>query len=143
MSHAGPAHQQEEPVYDEEETISERYISEASPAQLRLPSRAFNDVLGGDIGPIVTNGNGNGSGDGNGHSNGHNGNGKVTSAAVKRAPVQTSATAPAELSVSEKVRQAKLKGYEGDSCPECGSWTLVRNGTCLKCNTCGSTTGCS
>ena len=47
------------------------------------------------------------------------------------------------MSVSEKARQAKLKGYEGDPCPECGAWTLVRNGTCLKCNTCGSTTGCS
>ncbi|MCB1306366.1 MAG: vitamin B12-dependent ribonucleotide reductase, partial [Leptospiraceae bacterium] len=38
---------------------------------------------------------------------------------------------------------AKLKGYEGDPCPECGQFTLVRNGTCLKCNSCGSTTGCS
>lgn len=38
---------------------------------------------------------------------------------------------------------AKLKGYEGDPCPECGQFTLVRNGSCLKCNSCGSTTGCS
>ncbi len=38
---------------------------------------------------------------------------------------------------------AKLKGYEGDPCPVCGNFTLVRNGTCLKCETCGSTTGCS
>ena len=38
---------------------------------------------------------------------------------------------------------AKLKGFEGDACNECGSFTLVRNGTCLKCNNCGSTTGCS
>ena len=38
---------------------------------------------------------------------------------------------------------AKLQGYEGDPCSECGSFTLVRNGTCLKCNNCGSTTGCS
>ncbi|MEM6466672.1 MAG: hypothetical protein AAF679_09230 [Pseudomonadota bacterium] len=43
-----------------------------------------------------------------------------------------------------KLRQeARLKGYEGDACPECGNFTLVRNGTCLKCDTCGSTTGCS
>ncbi|MSP47890.1 MAG: vitamin B12-dependent ribonucleotide reductase [Alphaproteobacteria bacterium] len=40
-------------------------------------------------------------------------------------------------------REAKLKGYEGDSCGECGNFTLVRNGTCLKCDSCGSTTGCS
>jgi ribonucleoside-diphosphate reductase alpha chain len=38
---------------------------------------------------------------------------------------------------------AKLKGYEGDACQECGSLTLVRNGTCLKCMTCGATSGCS
>lgn len=38
---------------------------------------------------------------------------------------------------------ARMKGYEGDSCPECGNFTLVRNGTCLKCDSCGSTTGCS
>ena len=38
---------------------------------------------------------------------------------------------------------AKMKGYEGDACPECSSLTLVRNGSCLKCDTCGATTGCS
>ena len=42
-----------------------------------------------------------------------------------------------------KVQEARMKGYEGDSCPECMNFTLVRNGTCLKCDTCGSTTGCS
>lgn len=45
--------------------------------------------------------------------------------------------------VDKKVREAKLKGYEGDPCRECGSFTLVRNGVCLKCDTCGATTGCS
>ncbi|OUS13630.1 ribonucleoside-diphosphate reductase, adenosylcobalamin-dependent [Rhodospirillales bacterium 47_12_T64] len=44
---------------------------------------------------------------------------------------------------NERVREARMKGYEGDSCPECGNFTLVRNGTCLKCDTCGGTTGCS
>lgn len=39
--------------------------------------------------------------------------------------------------------EAKAKGYEGEACNDCGNFTLVRNGTCLKCNTCGSTTGCS
>jgi ribonucleoside-diphosphate reductase alpha chain len=43
----------------------------------------------------------------------------------------------------EKIREARLKGYEGDACGECGNFTLVRNGTCLKCTTCGSTSGCS
>jgi len=44
---------------------------------------------------------------------------------------------------AEKSTQAKLQGYEGDSCGECGNFTMVRNGTCLKCVTCGSTSGCS
>ena len=43
----------------------------------------------------------------------------------------------------KKTRIAKMQGYEGDSCGECGNFTLVRNGTCLKCNTCGATSGCS
>jgi len=43
----------------------------------------------------------------------------------------------------ERMREARLKGYEGDACGECGNFTLVRNGTCLKCATCGSTSGCS
>jgi ribonucleoside-diphosphate reductase alpha chain len=43
----------------------------------------------------------------------------------------------------ERIREARLKGYEGDACGECGNFTLVRNGTCLKCATCGSTSGCS
>jgi ribonucleoside-diphosphate reductase alpha chain len=50
------------------------------------------------------------------------------------------------LAVDEKltqVRMAKAQGYEGDSCDECGNFTLVRNGTCMKCVTCGATSGCS
>jgi ribonucleoside-diphosphate reductase alpha chain len=43
----------------------------------------------------------------------------------------------------KSMRSARQKGYEGDPCPVCGHLTLVRNGTCLKCDTCGSTTGCS
>ena len=44
---------------------------------------------------------------------------------------------------AERVKQARMQGYEGEACPECQNFTLVRNGTCLKCNTCGCTTGCS
>ena len=43
----------------------------------------------------------------------------------------------------DKMRNAKMQGYEGDPCEECGNFTMVRNGTCLKCMTCGSTSGCS
>ncbi len=49
----------------------------------------------------------------------------------------------ASNSIQTKVRQAIEKGYTGDICPECQSMTMVRNGTCLKCMTCGSTSGCS
>ena len=44
---------------------------------------------------------------------------------------------------AERRAEAKAKGYEGEMCSECLNFTLVRNGTCLKCDTCGSTTGCS
>jgi ribonucleoside-diphosphate reductase alpha chain len=51
--------------------------------------------------------------------------------------------ASARAAAAEKRAEARAKGYEGEACGECGNFTLVRNGTCLKCDTCGSTTGCS
>jgi ribonucleoside-diphosphate reductase alpha chain len=45
--------------------------------------------------------------------------------------------------VVDKRAEARMKGYTGESCSECNNFTLVRNGTCLKCDTCGATTGCS
>ena len=78
---------------------------------------------------VPKNGNGeNGNGYGNGHGNG-NGATKLNS--------QQGATVPNTAVI------AKLKGYEGDACQDCGSLTLVRNGTCLKCVSCGATSGCS
>jgi ribonucleoside-diphosphate reductase alpha chain len=56
---------------------------------------------------------------------------------------RTEARANARAAAAEKRAEAKAKGYEGEACGECGNFTLVRNGTCLKCDTCGSTTGCS
>ena len=44
---------------------------------------------------------------------------------------------------AKRAAEARQKGYEGDACGSCGNFTLVRNGTCMKCNTCGSTSGCS
>ncbi|OVE75437.1 ribonucleoside-diphosphate reductase, adenosylcobalamin-dependent [bacterium F11] len=43
----------------------------------------------------------------------------------------------------KQVQEARMKGYEGDPCRECGQFTMVRNGTCLKCEACGATSGCS
>ncbi len=65
---------------------------------------------------------------------------------LKPAPAEATATAAvmgAASVVTDQIQQARMQGYEGESCPECQNFTLVRNGTCLKCNTCGSTTGCS
>ena len=53
------------------------------------------------------------------------------------------ATAAATATRTEQMRVAVAKGYAGDACGECGLFTLVRNGTCLKCDTCGTTSGCS
>ena len=52
-------------------------------------------------------------------------------------------SAPPQETAAERSMMARLKGFEGDPCGECGNFTLVRNGTCLKCDTCGSTSGCS
>lgn len=49
----------------------------------------------------------------------------------------------AKAVTAERRAEAKAKGYEGEMCGECLNFTLVRNGTCMKCDTCGSTTGCS
>jgi ribonucleoside-diphosphate reductase alpha chain len=55
----------------------------------------------------------------------------------------SAATASAGPSKADRRAEAKARGYEGDMCGECSNFTLVRNGTCMKCDTCGSTTGCS
>ena len=59
------------------------------------------------------------------------------------AGVGFAAPAPQVDAVAGKRAEARIKGYVGEACPECGNFTMVRNGTCLKCETCGGTTGCS
>jgi ribonucleoside-diphosphate reductase alpha chain len=59
------------------------------------------------------------------------------------APTKRAAAPKMESEHSEKIRVAKLQGYEGDPCGNCGAFTLVRNGVCLKCQSCGETSGCS
>jgi ribonucleoside-diphosphate reductase alpha chain len=58
-------------------------------------------------------------------------------------PVSGGSGGLAQAKVLSASEMARLKGYEGDSCGDCGQFTMVRNGTCLKCITCGTTTGCS
>ncbi|WP_317054839.1 vitamin B12-dependent ribonucleotide reductase [Roseovarius rhodophyticola] len=59
------------------------------------------------------------------------------------AAVAVSASVTTTATTMDAATKAKMQGYEGDPCGECGNYTLVRNGTCMKCNTCGSTSGCS
>jgi ribonucleoside-diphosphate reductase alpha chain len=75
--------------------------------------------------------------------------GGAATEATTRSGSSGSSTTVSELetggmnSRAAQAQMARLKGYVGDPCSACGNFTLVRNGTCLKCDTCGSTTGCS
>ena len=68
--------------------------------------------------------------------------GDIASARAAR-PVSGGSGGLAEAKLLSASEIARLKGYEGDACGDCGQFTMVRNGTCLKCLTCGTTTGCS
>lgn len=95
------------------------------------------------------NGNGNGSG-GNGHGKQMEHPPATAESKKPEAVLEfVGATKSADKRQEEgyrlqhQIRNARLRGYEGDMCSECGSFTMVRNGTCLKCDTCGATSGCS
>jgi ribonucleoside-diphosphate reductase alpha chain len=62
---------------------------------------------------------------------------------VERAQMTQETNTLAATAVQMQRQTARLKGYEGDPCAECKQFTMVRNGTCLKCETCGATSGCS
>jgi ribonucleoside-diphosphate reductase alpha chain len=63
-------------------------------------------------------------------------------ATVTATATSTTAISGGATGMDARVK-AKMQGYEGEACGECGNYTLVRNGTCMKCNTCGGTSGCS
>ncbi len=111
--------EKDEPDFEEEEVVEERLV-EPKPV-----SKPFAPPRSGHLTPLVENGNGHGNGNG---TNGHKGE---------------NGTALLGTSVDDKIRIARLKGYEGDPCSECGQLTLVRSGACSKCDTCGATSGCS
>ena len=58
-----------------------------------------------------------------------------TETIVNRIAIHKPKTSAREMAIQQ--------GYSGDPCPSCQHMTLVRNGSCLKCMTCGSTSGCS
>ncbi|WP_299612307.1 vitamin B12-dependent ribonucleotide reductase [uncultured Tateyamaria sp.] len=67
----------------------------------------------------------------------------VPEVAVSGAASVSTTTVTAATTTMDARTKAKMQGYEGEACGECGNYTLVRNGTCMKCNTCGGTSGCS
>jgi len=101
---------------------------ECSEEEADLDALAKSSVLTEHL-PIRRNG-----GKGNGHGNGH-GHSVARQVEITRETLT--------LTEIKNAKDARVKGYEGDPCPECKQFTMVRNGTCLKCVTCGATSGCS
>jgi ribonucleoside-diphosphate reductase alpha chain len=110
-------HREREPDFESEEVVAERIVVP------QPVSKAFATPRSDHLAPLRDNGPG--ATNGNGHKNGG------------------AATGLREQTMEQKIRQARLKGYEGDPCSECGQLTLVRSGACCKCDTCGATSGCS
>ncbi len=127
---------------DQQSSDDEELYTKDSSVELSSSEASTNTEPEVDISSVVSSMpvNGNGNGNGQGYRNG-NGNRKETKASG--AALKTSIEKQAVGVATSTAFIAKLKGYEGDACQECGSLTLVRNGTCLKCMTCGATSGCS
>ncbi len=120
--------------------VDEGKPSRVSKGLVRGKTPALSAVAGGSVGGATGEGAG-----------------KVTAlrGAITQGAISQGATAlkaePAEETKADVHRAqlaneraaAKARGYEGEACPECQNFTMVRNGTCLKCDTCGATTGCS
>jgi ribonucleoside-diphosphate reductase alpha chain len=147
----------DEGIEFEDEEVASRQVT----GQITTAKRTADDIRTNHLRIIAPKDTGHtGSGNGNGHGSRGGANGKpmenssATSTDEKpQAGYESVATAesrPAANPVSDEagriqvqIRNARLRGYEGDMCTGCGSFTMVRNGTCLKCETCGETSGCS
>ena len=133
----------DDPDFEGEETVSERTVDAKSASQPKpslAPPRSTHLKPGAnpperDGTPAV--GNGHTNGNGNGHKK-TNGNGTAAVAAPIRGGYM-----PVAGSAEERIRIARQKGYEGDPCANCGQLTMVRSGACMRCDTCGQTSGCS
>ncbi len=145
----------EEPDYDEEQTISSRILDESDdstsgPDSDRESKGSLSSKVGED-GHVY----GNGKGKENGSSRYHvesfvplalaldAGTPESSTSHVDAPPSTSHPATHSAAVVNAAIREARMKGYEGDPCTECGQFTLVRNGICLRCVTCGATTGCS
>jgi len=123
-------------------------LAQVTPDDLRgdaIGTRKDTNAENGDDASKLSNGNAsNGNaesshaiGNGNGHAPQTSSNGNLMSDQPVLVRNRTAGSAVSTVAI------ARMKGYEGDPCIECGQLTLVRNGTCLKCLTCGATSGCS
>ncbi len=107
-----------------------------------MASRGF--VRGAQLYVVRGGGGQNGGGDGDVTAMADGGAALATASIGARQGLALAADAqPAPGVRAELIRDARMKGYVGDACGECGNFTLVRNGTCMKCDTCGGTSGCS
>ena len=146
----------DESIEFEEEEPANRQVT----GQITTAKRNDNDIhtshLRFDLNGADDGGNGNGHGVKGGNGHGHPvenptaaaKNEKSTAvpelvAAAEPAPTSASGRTTGSSRLQFEIRNARMRGYEGDMCSECGSFTMVRNGTCLKCETCGATSGCS
>jgi len=122
--------------------------------QLTRGSRAQDTLVSPHLRRFGSDNGGNGKGNGNGNHGGRANDEQMETPVTKTSTdskkvleyvtsSKTAGVAQAEHRFREKIQTARLKGYEGDMCGECGQFTMVRNGTCLKCDTCGATSGCS
>ncbi len=134
---------EDDPQFEKEEVVSERMVEDeeaAKPAKVMIPRSGHLHPMSTPKPPAsVTQGNG----------------AAINTAQTNGTHAKQGAQPPVQvmegskrqtggkLSKTEQIRQARQKGYEGDPCSTCQQMTLVRNGTCLKCDTCGTTSGCS
>ncbi len=132
------------------------YVEEEAVSFGTTASRLDDDIQSDHLQVPLKSGD-NGNGNRHRRKGGDNGNGNAmeSTAAIKNAetketvleyvspPAATHAESGRSQLLRQEIRNARLKGYEGDMCSECGQFTMVRNGTCLKCETCGATSGCS
>ncbi len=142
-----------DPKEESMEFLEEEPATARVTGQVTTGSRSDADIHSDHLARFKT---GDGNGSGSGEHTGGNGSGKQieskapVAASAKQETVLEDVAAPVEAvsrqgenKYQQEIRNARLKGYEGDMCDECGQFTMVRNGTCLKCETCGATSGCS
>jgi ribonucleoside-diphosphate reductase alpha chain len=124
---------EDDPDFEGEELISERELDPKAPLPPALVHPRSANVKPNQSGVAA----GNGELNGNGYHGSGNGAGATAVATSPRIGYP-----PVTVSLAERIRIAKEKGYEGDPCTNCGALMLVRSGACMRCDNCGQTSGC-